>query len=306
MKKQINPTIKAHLIQSAFYLVLLLAVCAIPFALAQSRSRRTTKPDVIKPTVVPNLTSPRSTIPTTQAVRANPDFAPPGMLEGQFSSLRTDGAVAPASGATGAAGGGCQFHVLIVYADTVGAPSHLQSEIQAEPNVVSVDVFDATSGTPTLAQLQQYQIVVPLGSNPFLDGDALGNNLADYVDGGGIVVQYGFSFYGPGQPFGINGRWVSGNYNPYNYSINVEANAFALGPHNAGHPLMAGVTTLNSNSANIVTLASGATEVAQNSLGLGESLVAYRPVSGGHTTVGVTAYVGANAAQSGDWGKGDS
>jgi hypothetical protein len=63
------------------------------------------------------------------------------------------------------------------------------------------------------------------------------------------------------------------------------------------------VTTLNSNSANIVTLASGATEVAQNSLGLGESLVAYRPVSGGHTTVGVTAYVGANAAQSGDWGK---
>src|SRR6476659_3126036 len=35
MKKQINPTIKAHLIRSAFYLLFLLAVCAIPFALAQ-------------------------------------------------------------------------------------------------------------------------------------------------------------------------------------------------------------------------------------------------------------------------------
>src|SRR6478736_5958115 len=34
MKKQINPTIKAHLIQSAFYLILLVAVCAIPFPLA--------------------------------------------------------------------------------------------------------------------------------------------------------------------------------------------------------------------------------------------------------------------------------
>ena len=79
--------------------------------------------------------------------------------------------------------------MLIVYADTVGAPSQLQSEIKAEPDVISVDVFDATSGTPTPAQLQQYQIVVPLGSNPFLDGDTLGNNLADYVDGGGIVVQ---------------------------------------------------------------------------------------------------------------------
>ena len=35
MKKQINPTIKAHLIRAAFYLLLLLAVCAIPFALAR-------------------------------------------------------------------------------------------------------------------------------------------------------------------------------------------------------------------------------------------------------------------------------
>src|SRR5215467_8515914 len=35
MKKQINPTIKAHLIRGAFYLLLLVAVCAIPFALGQ-------------------------------------------------------------------------------------------------------------------------------------------------------------------------------------------------------------------------------------------------------------------------------
>ena len=39
MKKQINPTIKAHLIRGAFYLLLLLAVCAIPFALAQRNKR---------------------------------------------------------------------------------------------------------------------------------------------------------------------------------------------------------------------------------------------------------------------------
>src|SRR5262245_30140586 len=40
MKKQINPTIKAHLIRGAFYLLLLLAVCAIPFALAQRNVKR--------------------------------------------------------------------------------------------------------------------------------------------------------------------------------------------------------------------------------------------------------------------------
>jgi hypothetical protein len=39
MKKQIDPTIKAHLIRSAFYVLLFLAVCVIPFALAQSPNR---------------------------------------------------------------------------------------------------------------------------------------------------------------------------------------------------------------------------------------------------------------------------
>lgn len=48
MKKQINPTTKAHLLRGAFYLLLLLAVCAIPFALAQSRNRGVAHP-VAKP-----------------------------------------------------------------------------------------------------------------------------------------------------------------------------------------------------------------------------------------------------------------
>src|SRR5215470_16427709 len=38
MKKQINSDTKAHLLRSAFYVLLLLAVCVIPFALAQRKS----------------------------------------------------------------------------------------------------------------------------------------------------------------------------------------------------------------------------------------------------------------------------
>src|SRR5438876_12398287 len=55
MKKQINPTIKAHLLRGAAYLLLLMAVCAIPFALAQSRSRGTTKRSVAKSSINPNV-----------------------------------------------------------------------------------------------------------------------------------------------------------------------------------------------------------------------------------------------------------
>ena len=44
MKKQINPTIKAHLIRGAVYLLLLVAVCAIPFALAQRNTIQRANP----------------------------------------------------------------------------------------------------------------------------------------------------------------------------------------------------------------------------------------------------------------------
>jgi hypothetical protein len=49
MKKQIDPSIKAHFLWSALTLVSLIAICAIPFALAQSRNRGTAKPNVIQP-----------------------------------------------------------------------------------------------------------------------------------------------------------------------------------------------------------------------------------------------------------------
>lgn len=275
MKKQINSIIKAYLVRGAFYLLLLLAVCAIPLALGQRASKQSPAVD-------------RSQLPSLSSVARGAQTARiPALPVSQLPyNVQVEGP--------------CTFQVLIIYSDS-GLPTQLQSEILAEPNVVAVDLFDAMVGTPTLAELQQYDIVVPFSNFPFVDADTLGNNLADYVDGGGIVVQHGFSFIGPGSPDGINGRWTSGNYNPYDYSQNFVFNPFTLGTFNGGHPLMAGVTSLNSEYQNIVTPAAGATEVAATNFAT--SLVAFRPVSGGHTTVGVTAYVGFEATQSGDWGK---
>src|SRR5438034_5234799 len=58
MKKQ-NPSIKAHLLWSALILLLLLAVCAIPFALAQSRNRGTTKQSAAKTNAPANMYNPQ-------------------------------------------------------------------------------------------------------------------------------------------------------------------------------------------------------------------------------------------------------
>src|SRR5438477_10598015 len=50
MKKQINPNIKAHFIRGVFYLLLLIAVCAIPFALAERNTTKSGKP-TLRPVV---------------------------------------------------------------------------------------------------------------------------------------------------------------------------------------------------------------------------------------------------------------
>ena len=44
MKKYINATIEAHLLRGALYLLLLLAVCLIPFALAQRTTAKGNRP----------------------------------------------------------------------------------------------------------------------------------------------------------------------------------------------------------------------------------------------------------------------
>src|SRR2546430_12312195 len=100
MKKQTNSTIKAHLIRGAFYLLLLVAVCAIPFALAQ---RNASKRSVAKP----NLS----------AIAKLTQTAPP--LTHVMTGASADERVLSAA----ISGGVCQFHVLIVYADTQGLPT---------------------------------------------------------------------------------------------------------------------------------------------------------------------------------------
>jgi len=55
VKKQINPSIKAHLLRSALILLSLLVICAIPFALAQSRSRGTNNRSVANRTDQPQI-----------------------------------------------------------------------------------------------------------------------------------------------------------------------------------------------------------------------------------------------------------
>jgi len=57
MKKQIGPSVRAHLIRGAFYLLLLLTLCMISFALAERNSRTQVKTQMHRPDRNPPATS---------------------------------------------------------------------------------------------------------------------------------------------------------------------------------------------------------------------------------------------------------
>jgi hypothetical protein len=182
------------------------------------------------------------------------------------------------------------FHVLIAYSDIGGPPGTLQSQILAEPGVTGVDLFDASSGTPTLAQLQPYNIVVAFSNNPYADPVAMGNVLADYADTGGVVVGLNFDWFGA--PFGLDGRWITGGYTPFNTGP-TNFSTSCLGTYDTTHPLMQGISagSLCAFFRHTLTLSPGAVSVAmyQDS----QQLCAYK-TNNGHTGVGINAYLGEN------------
>ena len=183
------------------------------------------------------------------------------------------------------------FHVLLAYSDIGGPPSTLQSQILAEPGVAAVDLFDASSGTPTLTQLEQYNIVVPFSNNPYSDPVGMGNVLADYADTGGVVVGLNFDWFGP--PFDLEGRWQTGGYSPFVDGGPTNFVNSCLGTYDTTHPLMQGISagSLCAFFRHTLALSSGAVSVAMYQDG--QQLCAYK-TNNGHTGVGINAYLGEN------------
>jgi hypothetical protein len=187
------------------------------------------------------------------------------------------------------------YAILIVYADGGVQPVTLAGQILAEPGVTRVDLYDGQTGTPTLAQLLQYDLVVAFSNFGWQNQNLLGDNLAAYLEQDGIVVAFSYSWYGGAQS--IRGRWLSDNFTPYNEpGVSLGGTGF-LGSHDPNHPLMQGVTQLSANYRLLLGESSGASVVA--SWSDGPPLVAVKG-----RAIGVSAYVGNfSAGWSGQYGR---
>ena len=158
MKKQNNTTIKAHLIRGALYLLLVLAVCAIPLALAQQarQSKRINERD--------------HALPATVIVVTNTDDSGPGSLRDALAAAN-DGDIIDATGVSGTillTSGELQ----ITHAVTISGPG---------PGSLAVD------GNGTFRVFDNLISGVTISGFTITNGSASGNN------GGGIFHEGGDS-----------------------------------------------------------------------------------------------------------------
>ncbi|MEW6758696.1 MAG: Ig domain-containing protein, partial [Acidobacteriota bacterium] len=191
------------------------------------------------------------------------------------------------SGAQGLLAGG-PINVLLAMADD-GTGEPLRSQILAYADIGTVDVFDTRSATPTLPQLQAYHVVVVWTNYTVYDRTALGDVLADYVDGGGRVILAVFSC---DSSWGIAGRIMTEGYAPFLLG-GTGYSTHSLGAFNASHPIMSGVTAASDFYWTVTTLDPGATLVA--SWSDGAPFVATKGC-----VVGINSYPGVYYLHSGD------
>lgn len=92
-------------------------------------------------------------------------------------------------------GGACAATVALVAGNVTAAwRDDVRSKLLATGDFPVVDIIDAGSGTPSLAQLQQYDaLLVFSDSGGFADATLLGDRVADYFDAGGNVVVAAFA-----------------------------------------------------------------------------------------------------------------
>jgi hypothetical protein len=89
---------------------------------------------------------------------------------------------------------GCPLERLaIVAAAPPGYADEVRNYLVATGKFEVINIYDASVGTPTLADLQLHTAVLVFSDKLFYDPVLLGNNVADYYDAGGRVVLAMFS-----------------------------------------------------------------------------------------------------------------
>jgi hypothetical protein len=131
-----------------------------------------------------------------------------GLVNGSRLTGKSGGAPAVPSGVTNVGDIRLALNSVLIVAADYSSP---QAQLLASGRFTKVDTFIAVSATPTLQTLSAYDVVLVYTNYQLANPTAVGNVLADYVDGGGRVVlgTYALSSY-----WGVAGRITTHGYSP--------------------------------------------------------------------------------------------
>jgi subtilisin family serine protease len=132
-----------------------------------------------------------------------------------------------------------QTNVLLLAADDDNnGDSPIMDMLLAYGDLESITLYDPRYNTPTLEELQAYNVVVVWANYTFADANGIGNVLADYVDAGGKVIDLNFAL---DPSWGYLGRFRAEGYSAITIAYTGYSTS-CLGTFDAGHPIMDGVT----------------------------------------------------------------
>ncbi len=148
------------------------------------------------------------------------------------------------SSSTDTSRGSGDIDALVLYADSNNYGVHTM--LNADSRFGSVVVREAyMTATPSLAYLQQFDVVVTWTNLPYNNAVLMGNTMKMYVDNGGGVLLLAFSSIATTwNGYQLQGSFYSMGYNPIGYSSSYGLNtAIRIGSIiQPSHPILDGVS----------------------------------------------------------------
>jgi hypothetical protein len=175
------------------------------------------------------------------------------------------GSLSAATASSSASGVG--LHILVTGNCFTDAPVPLAAAIQKLPGVAKATAVDTTITTPSAATLKQQDLVVSLGDTcgGYQDAATWGNELADYADHGGAVLQAAYDNWDDGGPEDASptGRFASGGYAPFELGPNDNLSTTLGELEVPTSPILKGLGTFANDDNTTDALAPGATLLAK-------------------------------------------
>jgi len=136
-----------------------------------------------------------------------------------------------------------QYDLLVCHCDP-GKTTGVETYIGGDPFYDSVDFVNCHSYTPTVAEMEEYGCVFTWSNEKYSNPTLMGDNLADYMDGGGSVLSCAFAHFNLDYYGGLSGRYANDeNYCPLTLGGH-DFSTTSLGTYDPHH-IMDGVESIS-------------------------------------------------------------